>query len=100
MWNVKISIVVTGSHTTSGCIYEVLIHHNGGMRDMDIVLAFDRVDHYSAVVHQDNSLVTCEKISLHTDDVHLSTEYELLQPDEDIRSPDLTFVLPKWDKYL
>ncbi len=79
---------------------EVPICHNGGMWDADIVLAFDGVNHYSAVVCQDNSLVTCEKISLHANDVHLSTEYELLQPNEDIRSPDLTFVLPKWDRYL
>ena len=72
----------------------------GGMWDVDIVLAFDGINHYSAVVHQDNSLVACEKISLHADNVHLSTEYELLQPDEDIRSPNLTFILPKWDRYL
>ncbi len=101
MWNLKISIVVASGCTMSGCIYEVPICHNGGMRDADIILAFDGVDHYSAVVCQDNSLVTYEKISLCTDDdVHFSTEYELLQPDEDIRSPDPTFILPKWDKYL
>ena len=100
MWNLKISIVVAGGRTTSGCIYEVPIHHNRVMLDVDIVLAFDGINHYSAVVHQDNSLVACEKISLRADDVHLSTEYELLQPDEDIRSPDPTFILPKWDRYL
>ena len=100
MWNLKISIVVAGGQTTSGRINEVPIHHNRGMWDVDIVLAFDSIDHYSAVVHQDNSLVPCEKISLCADDVHLSTEYKLLQPNEDIRSPNPTFVLPKWDRYL
>ena len=100
MWNFKISIVVAGGQTTSGHIYEVPICHNGRMQDVDIVLAFNSIDHYSAVVHQDKSLVACEKISLCADDVHISTEYELLQPNEDIRSPDPTFILPKWDRYL
>ncbi len=37
-------------------IYEVPLHHQGGMVEADIMVAFDDRGHYSPVIHNDKTL--------------------------------------------
>ena len=100
MWNMKISILVAGGQQVTAEIYEVPLHHQGGMVEADIMVVFNGHGHYSPVIHNDKMLVSAAKCTWHEDDQYVSLESKLLQPDEDLHHPNPTFVLPWWDKFL
>ena len=81
-------------------IYKVPLHHQGGMVEADIKVAFNGHGHYSPVIHNDKMLVSVAKCTWCEDDQYVSLKSELLQLDEDLHCPNPTFVLPQWDKFL
>ena len=68
MWNMKISILVAGGWQVTVEIYKVPLHHQGGMVEADIVVAFNGHGHYSPVVCNDKTLVSAAKCTWYEDD--------------------------------